>query len=293
MKKLCLGLLICSTFQVLGYGQGNTDEPHAPMYKLTVIGRTIQAVNYGHRSLPTRIDFAGTALLPDAKGGAIVKNERGATQIDAKFERLEHPNRFGSRFLTYVLWAITPDGRSANLGELVLDTSDRAKLRVSTEFPAFGLMVTAEPYFSVTKPSDAVVMENKVRPDTIGKVQVIEAKYELLPRGEFMLDKQATTPPGEMVRMDEYEAISAVYQAQNAVQIARAEGADRLAPEVFSKAVALFEQAGSYKNAKDYKQAVMIGREAAQTAEDARAIAQKRAGQDNQIESRLIGSERQ
>jgi hypothetical protein len=290
MKKLCVCVLVCSSFWVTGYGQEQDDAVHSPMYRLTVIGRTIQAVNYGHRSLPTRIDFQGTALLPDAKGGATVKNERGATQIDAKFEQLEHPNRFGSQFLTYVLWAITPDGRSSNLGELVLDTSDKAKLRVSTEFPAFGLMVTAEPYFSVTKPSDAVVMENKVRPDTIGNVQVIEAKYELLPRGEFMLDQQRPIPQGKMVRMDEYEAISAVYQAQNAVQIAKAEGADRLAADVFSKAMTLFQQAGSYKDTKDYKRAVMIGREAAQTAEDARAIAQRRSGHDIQIESRLTGN---
>jgi len=211
------------------------------------------------------------------------------------------PNSSGSHFplasvlssCTYVLWAITPDGRTANLGEIVLNPSDEGKLHVTTDFPAFGLMVTAEPYFSVAQPSDVVVMENKVRPDTIGKIQVVEAKYELLPRGQFTMDEQdAATPPTKKVRMNEYEAITAVYQAQNAVQIAQSQGAERHAPEVFSKAATLLKQAQSYKETKDYKRAVMTAREAAQTAEDARAIAEKRTAAEQQIDRVHLGSAR-
>ena len=296
MKSFCFGVFVLSGFLMAGYGQireGETQQSTSvPLYRLTVVGRTIQAVNYGHRSEPTKIDFRGTVLLPDAKGGATVRNQRGATVIDAKFERLPLPTRFGPQFLTYVLWAITPDGRTANLGEIVLNPSDEGKLHVTTEFPAFGLMVTAEPYFAVVQPSDVVVMENKVRPDTIGKIQVVEAKYELLPRGQFTFDEQAAAaPPTQKVRMNEYEAITAVYQAQNAVQIAQSQGAERYAPEVFSKAVTLLEQARSYKETKDYKRTVMTAREAAQTAEDARAIADKRAAAEPQIE-RFLGSAR-
>ena len=300
MKSFCFGLFVLSGFLVAGYGQireGAAPDPTTvPLYRLTVVGRTIQAVNYGHRSQPTRIDFRGTVLMPYAKGGATVKNQRGATVIDAKFERLSLPSRFGPQFLTYVLWAITPAGRTANLGEIVLNPSNKGKLHVTTDFPAFALMVTAEPYFSVAQPSDVVVMENKVRPDTIGKIQVVEAKYELLPRGQFTLDEQAAAaPPTKKVRMNEYEAITAVYQAQNAVQIAQSLGAERHAHEVFSKAVALLEQARSYKETKDYKRAVMTAREATQTAEDARAIAQKRTAVEQHVGSvdtpgyRMIG----
>lgn len=295
MKSFYFGLLVLSGFLVTARGQigeGKPQSPTVPLYRLTVVGRTIQAVNYGHRSVPTKIDFRGTVLSPDAKGGATVKNERGATVIDAKFERLSPPSRFGPQFLTYVLWAITPDGRTANLGEIVLNPSDKGKLHVTTDFPAFGLMVTAEPYFSVAQPSDVVVMENKVRPDTIGQIQVVEAKYELLPRGQFTLDEQATAAsPTKMVRMNEYEAITAVYQAQNAVQIAQSGGAERFAHEVFSKAVAHLERARLYNATKDYKRAVMTAREAAQTAEDARAIAEKRAAEQN-IDRDRLGSAR-
>jgi len=293
MRTLGGAFLFLSLFGGIVQGQGPSDQPvTAPIYHLTVVGRTIQAVNYGHRSEPTKIDFRGTVLLPDAKGGATVENERGATEIDAKFERLPLPSRFGPQFLTYVLWAITPDGRTANLGEIVLNPSDEGKLHVTTEFPAFGLMVTAEPYFSVVQPSDVVVIENKVRSDTIGKIQVVEAKYELLPRGHFTFDEQAATaPPTKKVRMNEYEAIMAVYQAQNAVQIAQSQEAGLYAPEVFSKAVTLFEQARAYKETKDYKRAVMTAREAAQTAEDARSIAEKRAAEQN-IDHVRLGSAR-
>jgi hypothetical protein len=295
MKNFFLGVFVLSGFLTAGYGQIREGEARqstsVPLYHLTVVGRTIQAVNYGHRSEPTKIDFRGTVLLPDATGGATVRNQRGATVIDAKFERLPLPSRFGPQFLTYVLWAITPDGRTSNLGEIVLNPSDEGKLHVTTEFPAFGLMVTAEPYFSVSQPGDVVVMENRVRPDTIGKIQVIDAKYELLPRGQFTLDEQtAVAPPTKKVRMNEYEAITAVYQAQNAVQIAQSQGAERYAPEVFSKAATLLEQAQSCRESKDYKRAVMTAREAAQTAEDARVIAQQRAAAQQQIEPVRLGS---
>ena len=56
---------------------------------------------------------------------------------------------------------------------------------MTTELQVFGLVVTAEPYFAVSRPSDVVVMENVVRPDTVGKIEVIDAKYELLQRGQY------------------------------------------------------------------------------------------------------------
>jgi hypothetical protein len=268
-----------------------TRQPNsAPVYQVTVVERTIPAINYGHRTIPTQIDFKGTVLLPDSKGKAIVRNERGSTIIDAKFEGLPLPTRFGGQFLTYVLWAITPDGRTANLGEIVVDPSDKGRLHATTEFPAFGLIVTAEPYFSVAQPSDVVVIENKVRPDTIGKIEVVDAKYELFPRGHFVLDEQPSNTPTKKVGMKEYEAITAVYQAQNAVQIAQAQGADRHAPDVLAKAKALLSQAQSYQLEKDFKAAVMTAREASQAAEDARSIAEKRIAAQEKTEPVRLGS---
>lgn len=251
----------------------------APIYRVMIVSRTTKALNYGHRTLPTKIDFKGTELLPYAKGDATVESKRGAVQIRAEFERVPAPQRFGLGYLTYVVWAISPEGRPQNLGELVLNPSDKGKLEASTQMQAFALIVTAEPYFSVTQPSNVVVMENVVRPDTVGKVQEVDATYELLPRDKsFVYEPGKTIPEGPAVSMNQYEATLAIYQAQNAIQHAQTAGADKFAPDRVAKAQELLHaaQAQSYDK-RSSKEVVAIAREAAQTAEDARVIAMKRA----------------
>ncbi len=124
-------------------------------------------------------------LLAKAKGDAIVQSKQGRTEISARFENLSDPGRFGREYLTYVLWALTPDGRPHNLGEIVPGSGDKARLHVTTDYQAFALIVTAEPYSAVRQPSDVVVLENQVRPDTVGKIEEVDAKYELLPRGDY------------------------------------------------------------------------------------------------------------
>src|SRR5579872_6446894 len=196
-----------------------------PIYRVTVTERTLPAVDYQYRSGPTRIDFRGTVLLPHAKGDATVESKRGRTEIDAKLEHVSPPTKYGREYLTYVLWAITPEGHPKNLGELLADGSDKAKLRVTTDLQAFGLIVTAEPYSAVRQPSDVVVLENQIRPDTMGKTEPVQAKYELLPRGHYTYnvpsDFIAAENSAPRVPFDQYESILELYQAQNAVQIAK------------------------------------------------------------------------
>jgi hypothetical protein len=156
-----------------------------PIYRVNVVERTIRAVNYQYRSLPTPIDFRGTVLLPKSKGGANVESKQGRTEIDAHFDNLTASTAFGPEYLTYVLWALTPDGRPHNLGEVVANSGDHASLRVTTDLQAFALIVTAEPYSAVRQPSDVVVLENQIRPDTIGINEQVNARYELLPRGQY------------------------------------------------------------------------------------------------------------
>jgi hypothetical protein len=254
-----------------------------PIYRVTVERRAIQAINYGHRTEPTRIDFRGTVLLPRAAGEAKVEGQRGAVAVEAKFEGLEAPSRFGPQYLTYVLWAISPDGRPVNLGEITPNGANKARLKVTAPFQAFGLIVTAEPYFAVTQPSNLVVLENALRPDTAGKVETVEAKYELLPRPPATAAPIEIHPQtaGKEIPLDQYEAVVAVYQAQNALQIARAEGADRYAAETLQKAEQLYQQAERLQGQKGgSRQVVTAAREAAQTAEDARTIALRRKAQE-------------
>ena len=210
----------------------NADGP-VPTFRITVVGRTTPAINYRPRRGDTKIDFSGTPLLPQAHGDATVSGEQGYIQIDAHFKKLTPASRFGREYLTYVLWAITPEGRAANLGEIQVDDED-ADVKVTTQLQAFGLIVTAEPYFAVSQPSDVVVMENVVRQGTNGSVEVIQAKYELLKRGSYLMNQDASA-----LKVKEIEPGSRLdlAQARNAVELARLAGADRFAAETFDKAV--------------------------------------------------------
>jgi hypothetical protein len=264
----------------------NQPDRTVPIYRLTVVQRALQAVNFQSHSGPTRIDFKGTILLPKAEGEAKVEVKNGYTEIDANFKHLDPPTKFGAEYLTYVLWAITPDGHAINLGEVIGDSSNKASMRVTSPYSTFGLLVTAEPYFSVPYPSDVVVLESAVRPDTVGRVEEVEAKYELLPRGQYTMNiKPQELPSASMktapgVSMNEYEAVLELYQARNAVQIAKADGAAEAAPDTFNKAQEALNQAESlYAARKDFTGVINAARQAVQAASDARVIAmRKKAG---------------
>ncbi len=210
-----------------------------------------------------------------------MESKQGYIEIEVEFDKLQPANKYGAEYLTYVLWAITPEGRTSNLGEVLLNGTS-GKLNVTTELQVFGLAVTAEPYFAVTMPSNLVVMENEVRTDTAGKIEAMDAKYELLQRGQY---ERMVNPLA--LKMDRKMPLE-LYEARNAVQIARASGADQFAAETFAKAENSLKQAEALQARKAGRKPVtMAAREAVQTAEDSRAIAVTR-----QEEARLA-SERQ
>ncbi len=261
-----------------------------PIYRVTVVARTTKAINYNHRSGSTRIGFRGTALLPDARGEASVESKQGVIKIDARMEKLQPATNFGPEYLTYVMWAITPEGRATNVGEVLLN-GDRSKLDATTELQSFGLIVTAEPYFAVTQPSDVVVMENFVRQDTVGTIEEVDAKYELLQRGQYILNvNPADIKP---LRLDSKTPLE-LYEARNAVQIARWTGADRYAPDTFQKAVQGLENAEGYLTGKAGSKPIgTVAREAVQMAEDARIITVKKIGEEQLAGERQLGAERE
>ncbi|MGI8786119.1 MAG: OmpA family protein, partial [Acidobacteriota bacterium] len=168
--------------------QVRTEPPDTvPIYRILVVARTTKAINYRHRGGATKVGFRGTELMPAAHGEAKVESKQGYIEIEVEFDELQPATRYGPEYLTYVMWAVTPEGRATNLGEMLLNGTE-SKLNVTTELQAFGLIVTAEPHFGVTRPSNQVVMENVVRADTQGKIEEVEAKYELLERGQYTLE---------------------------------------------------------------------------------------------------------
>jgi outer membrane protein OmpA-like peptidoglycan-associated protein len=250
-----------------------SDLDKAPTMRVQVVSRTTKAVNYLHRGGSTTVDFRGTDQMPEVTGRAKVDSKSGRLDIDAKLEHLLPANKFGLEYLTYVLWAITPEGRASNLGEVLLKNGN-GSLKVTTDLQAFGLIVTAEPYFAVTQPSDVVVAENIIRPDTVGMEEPINARYELLARGTYA----STVEPiqGAIYGIDSKTPIE-LFEARNAVRIARAARADQFAAPSFQKAQDLLQQAEDAYLRKQGKTPIgTLARNAAQTAEDARVISLKR-----------------
>ena len=247
-----------------------------PVFRIEVVARSTAAVNYLHRGGSTKVDFQGTPLMREAHGTAKVESERGVIKVSAEFKDLAQPSSFGPEYLTYVLWAISPDGRPVNMGELTLDSYGKgssSKIETTSEIQTFGLIVTAEPYYAVTQPSDLVVLENVIRPDTRGVIQTINAKYELLPRGTYTMQGRGRFVPIKVGKHNPFE----LYEAENAVQLARLAGADKYAPESFQKAVATLEQAERYQTQKPgQKPVITMAREVAVRAEDSRVIAIRR-----------------
>jgi len=244
-----------------------------PTFHVIVISRSVQAINYQHRSGSSKLDFKGTDLMPSANGEAEVNSKRGSIAIEAEFGNLQKPTSFGNEYLTYVLWAISPEGRAVNLGEVLIGGNHRSKLQVTTDLQAFALIVTAEPYYAVRQPSNVVVLENVIREDTKGTTEAVNAKYELLERGGYIPTGYKFDP----VVMNAKLPLE-FFEARNALRIAQSEGAEQYAPDSYQHAVKLMDRADGYATAKhmDKKPLIATSREAVQTAEDARAVAVKK-----------------
>ena len=292
MKKLISafltvsGLLSAQHVQIQDENSARMATGAAPIYRINVTERTAKAISYQHRSGATKIDFGGTSAMPDAHGQAKVESKQGYVEIEVEFRNLPEATQFGGEYLTYVLWAVTPEGRTSNLGE-ILRNGTSSKLDVTTELQAFALIVTAEPYFAVSRPSDIVVMENVVRPDTAGKVELIDAKYELLQRGQYQHLANVLE-----LHLDRKMPLE-LYEARNAIQIARSSGADRYATETFQKAESNLKQAETYRVDKaGSKPVTMSARQAVQIAEDARAIAVKRQDDEQLAGQRQADADR-
>jgi outer membrane protein OmpA-like peptidoglycan-associated protein len=263
---------------------------HTPTFRVTVVSRSVQAVNYKHRGGATKIDFAGTALMPQATGQAKVESKKGYIEIEVEFGNLEKPSTFGNEYLTYILWAISPEGRAINLGEILVGDNHRSKVDVTTDLQAFALVVTAEPYYAVRQPSNVVVIENVLRADTKGTFETVDAKYELLERGGYIPTGYKFDPVVLNSRLP-----LEFFEARNALRIAKSEGAETYSSDSYQHAVQLMNQVDGYATDThtDKKRMIAVAREAVQTAEDARAITVKKIEQERLEDERQAAADHQ
>jgi outer membrane protein OmpA-like peptidoglycan-associated protein len=281
VKRSAVLLAVLAAFCASTWAQAQTavsnEQNPTVTYRVNVTSRTTRAVKYEHRSGSTKINFQGTDLMPAASGEAKVESKRGAMKIDAEFAGLDKPTSFGTEYLTYVLWAVSPEGRPVNLGEVLVGDNHRSKLYVTTDLQAFALIVTAEPYYAVHRPSNVVIAENAIRLDTAGTSEVVDAKYELIDRGGYIPTGYHFDP----VVLNSKLPLE-FFEARNAVRIAKSAGAENYAASSYETAVSQMNKADELGTRKhvDKKTLIAQSREVVQTADDSREIAVKRIDAD-------------
>jgi outer membrane protein OmpA-like peptidoglycan-associated protein len=290
-KKSSITLLVVMALSASAQAQYQTQVPAnsgnpTPTYRINVVSRTTRAVSYRHRSGATKINFQGTDLMPGAAGEAKVESKRGALEIEAEFSGLDRPTSFGNEYLTYVLWAISPEGRPVNIGEVLVGGNHRSKVDVTTDLQAFALVVTAEPYYAVRRPSNVVVLENAIRSDTVGATEAVDAKYELIDRGGYIPTGYKFDPVILNAKLP-----LEFFEARNALRIAQSAGAERYASTSYEKAVHQMNEADTLATSKheNKKSLISLSREVVQTSEDAREIAVKHIDEERAESERAAG----
>ena len=252
------------------------------MYQMILVDRTAKAVKYAHRSGSTKINFAGTDLMTSAKGEAKVDSHRGAMEIKVEFWNLQKPTTFGHEYLTYVMWAISPEGRAVNLGEVLVVAATIAASSTSRRtLQAFAMIVTAEPYYAVRRPSNVVIMENEIRPDTVGATEVVDAKFELIDRGGYIPTGYKFDPVVLNAKLP-----LEFFEARNALRIAQSAGAEMYAKSSYDNAANQMKQADdmatSFSKHVDQKRLAATSRLVVQTSEDAREISVKHLDEERE-----------
>src|SRR6478752_1696101 len=269
-QRLAFSLFLCLAASSIA-GVAQSAAPASPVH------RTTKAVNYRLRGNDVKVDFHGTELMQNASGEARVTGKKSSVEIDAKFEGLEDPTKFGLEYLSLVLWAISPEGRAVNLGELVFDHNS-SHVKAITDMQTFGMIVTAEPYFAVNQPGNMVVMENIVGATTVGRQENIDAKYELLGRGTY---SATNTKIQDAIFGIDRKTPRVLFEARNAVRIANLATADKYAPSILASATQQLRKAEeAYVQKRDKSTIETLARETVSTAEEARVMAVKQRAEE-------------
>jgi outer membrane protein OmpA-like peptidoglycan-associated protein len=276
-RNLALFLSLCLT------ALSAASQAQSTPAQTTAVHRTTKAVNYRLRGDAIKIDFHGTELMQNASGEAKVTGKKSNVEIDAKFDGLDDPTKFGLEYLSLVLWAVSPEGRAVNLGELVIDHNS-SRVKAITDMQTFGMIVTAEPYFAVNQPGNMVVMENVFGSTTVGRQENIDARYELLGRGTY---SATNTKIQDAIFGIDRKTPRVLFEARNAVRIANLAVADKYAPSILSSATAQLRKAEeAYVQKRDKSTIETLARETVTTAEEARVMAVKqRAEEDAQAKA--------
>lgn len=266
IERIIFALLLMALTAGFCMAQIEPTEPSA-----NVISGTVAAIGYPVGGGGTKVTMVGTPSASQASGEAKVQAKVGGTEVSLKVAGMPQPTALGAEFLTYVLWTVTPDGTTTNLGEIPIDKNGQGKLDATAQSQTFALIVTAEPYYAVHIPSELIILTNETRKNTKGKIYP-DNSYKLMRRSEYAKQGNplALTPDLKKIPLD-------IYEARNAVEIAKSRGAEQYAPEVFSKAQSSLQMAENALTQDSGKnQIISSARQTIQFAEDARALAVRR-----------------
>ncbi len=273
LKRITKSALLCiALLGVLALGASDARGQASPS-GTSGVSRTAKAVTY-RRGGVAKVSLQGTNLMPGGTGEAQVENKGNRVEIEVRFEGMEPATKFGFEFLTYALWAVSPQGRAVNLGEVQVKNGS-AEVKAITDMQTFGLVVTAEPYFAVSQPGDQVVLENAGD----GSGTSIGATYELVPHGVY--SSSNTKIENVIFGIDRKTPIE-LFEARNAVRIAKNANAGKYAASAIAKADRQLQQAeDAYGRKSDKKTVISMARDAVQTAEEARVISVKQKAQED------------
>ena len=267
------------------------ENAQMPVFRVHVYARSARAVNYRHRGGSTTVDFKGTSLMPAITGKAKVDGKEGRLAIDVELNHVDRPIALGRQYLTYVLWAVTPEGRAVNLGEVLPGDNGKSRMSVTTDLQAFGLIVTAEPYFSVIHPSNEVVAENVILQNTKGFEESIDAKFDVMEGGQYTIDVPAEQLPSAQAQPN---VPLDLLEARDAVMIAKAAGAEQYAAASIEKATDMLQRAEDYYQRKQGRTPIgTAARGATQMAEDARVLTLRRKEQEREEAARKAAADAQ
>jgi outer membrane protein OmpA-like peptidoglycan-associated protein len=275
VNNLFLAIVLAASFSSAQTAPTVQTAAPVPATATSTVSRTTQAVHYRLQGGTTKVDFRGTDLLQHASGEARVEGKKTNFQIEVKFQGLEDATKFGLEYLTYVLWAVSPQGRPVNLGEVTLEKGN-AHLKAFTDLQSFGMIVTAEPYFAVTAPGNMVVMESAPLNGASG--ENIEAKYDLVSRGTY---SSTNTHIQDAIFGIDNKTPLELFEARNAMRIARIAAGDKYASSIIGKAGQQLMHAEEAYRQKQNKAAIeAAAKEATETAEEARLMAVKQKAED-------------
>jgi outer membrane protein OmpA-like peptidoglycan-associated protein len=280
--------MLAAALGVAGTAAGQQVEKDVGVVSEEVASQ-LQAFSYREGPVST-LRFRGTPIALAAEGSGKVEFQDGRSRVEVSVRKLPQPATLGP-YMTYVLWAVTIDGRALNLGSIEL-SGDRGALKTSAPLSQFALIVTAEPHFAVSAPSRGIVFVNLA--DSIrGEMTMIAGLAE---RMDYKALKAQAIDPRAKIPSD-------LYQARYAVQIAELAGAPEFAAERFTKARELLTAAETAQASKKYRErepAPRLAREAVQAAEDARrdgvearTVAEARAKREAAAEAARLAAEEQ